>query len=377
MKVAFIFGDFSIGTRPLNFPSIWYNSRGVTGSELGVARVAQEMVKRGHDVSLFTVHYGDKPNEWSGIKLYHLAEKDAVITSDFDAVISWNEPDQFRNLPPEPVKLCSQQLNGFNYCKPDFDDFVDIWAGPSKTHVKVHAPQTLSPHKWIVIPDGCDPDVYIRDAKVPGRVVYCSSPDRGLHWLLQEWQYIKSKAPDAHLRVFYHFSQGDVEEFEIGFKMWNPHIMELGQRIRYIKTAFKKLSSLGVVHVGSVCRDQMVQEMSHASVLAYPTSIVNDFCEGFSVTVMEACAAGSAPVISDADALGELYGGVVPMIKGPIKNDNVREFSDLVIRALTDSKYRNKINKKCMEFAEQYTWAKAAEKYENAIMQHSKYKGSK
>ena len=370
MKIALIFGEYLL-PRPLDFPTLWTNKRGVSGSDLGVARVCQEWAKMGHDVSLFTVHAGEKPDVWEGIKLYHIADK-KMIDISFDAIVSWCLPDEFRGLPTEPVRLCSQQLNGFSYCKPGFDDFVDIWTSPSNGHYKYHANRTPNPDKWVIVPDGCDPDIYTTGKKIPGSIVYTSSPDRGAHWLLQEWQNIKKRVPEANLRVFYHLAWGETENYEKGYQEVALDVMEVGQRIRYLRHAASKLKGMDVEWVGSVSRQRLVDELDKATVFAYPASVVSPFCEGFSCSTMEACAAGCVPVISDIDALGELYGGVVPMIGAPGPH-NIAEFTDLVVRGLRDEEWREETTKKCKELAKQYTWRLAAEKYIDVIKNHSKY----
>lgn len=389
MKVAFVLGPFCSEGRPLDYNTLLTNDRGCSGSDWGVSRVAQEFAKLGHSVSLFTTHAANKPDKWENVSLFHLRDLETEITSEHDAIISWSEPDVFRDLPINPIRLCSQQLNGFTYCKPGFDDYVDIWASPSDAHLKFHVPQMPCPEKWVMIPDGCDPELYSPGEKIPGRVVHISSPDRGAHWLLQEWQNIKKKVPEASLLIFYHSSQGDVCSFERGFptfqpgtgKLYNankvsPSIYELGQRMRYFNQAMKKLVHLDVKHVGSVSRDQITKELNQAMVLGYPASVVSDFCEGFGCAVMEACAAGCIPVISDVDAFGDIYGGVAPMIKSPVE-PNMKLFTELVVRSLKDEKFIKETTEKCRELANKYTWKLAADKYIDAIENHPKYKGNK
>src|SRR4051812_35893916 len=108
MKIAFIFGAFSIGTRPLDFNHLMTSSRGLTGSELGCVMMAKEMKLRGHDVSIFTIYCGEPKAEWEGIKLYHYNER-SLIQEEYDAVISWNEPDPLREVSDKPIRVVSQQ----------------------------------------------------------------------------------------------------------------------------------------------------------------------------------------------------------------------------------------------------------------------------
>ena len=132
MKIAILFGEYVL-PRPLDFSTLFSNSRGLTGSDLGVIRVSQEFAKMGHDISLFTCYTGEKPDIWEGVKLHRTSEISSIDASH-DAVISWCLPDLLRNVSAEIVRLCSQQLNGFSYCQPGFDNFVDIWASPSQSH---------------------------------------------------------------------------------------------------------------------------------------------------------------------------------------------------------------------------------------------------
>ena len=77
----------------------------------------------------------------------------------------------------------------------------------------------------------------------------------------------------------------------------HPHMMEVGQRLRYINNAIKQMKSLGVEYIGSVGREQMTKELKSSQVFAYPCSIVNDYTESLSVATLEACAAGCVPII--------------------------------------------------------------------------------
>lgn len=368
MKIAFIFGAWSVGARPLDFNNLWSNPRGLTGSDLGVAITAKEMAKLGHDVSLFTVHADSKPAIWEGVKLFTFEEV-PTINSDFDAVISWSEPDNLRLASDKSVRVVCQMLNDFTYCHPGFDEHVDVWTAPCQKLIDHLSSQPGAPNKekFVVLPLGCDPSWY-SDQRIPGRVIWCSSADRGLHWLLQEWPKIKAAVPFADLRIYYNFNYNSTEGIEPNSNN-HSHFMEMGHRARYMKEAIKRLKHLGVLQVGSVSRDMMHQEMSMASVLAFPCDPIA-FTEGFSVATLEAHASYTVPVITNADCLGSIYdnsGAIV--IETPLQQ-HLPQFTDAVIRALTDKQFADATIAKCMKFAEEHTWAKSAKRLETIIKNH-------
>lgn len=385
MKISIILGKFSVGPRPLDFNNynIWKNPRGLTGTDLSTIMISIHLAKRGHEVHLFTIHAdsNNKPKVWEGIQLYNLDERLSIIDNSFDIILSINEPDVFRGLPIKPLRVCWQFLNDFLYCEKDFDNYVDKWLGVCEPHVNYLKTQLPPSNKWEILGLGCEPEWY-EDSRIPGRVVWCSSADRGLHWLLQEWPKIKAAVPYATLKIFYHLEFGNIETIEpnvpespedttIQGETWSqPPIKEMGHRVRYIKSAIKRLKSLGVEHVGSISRDQIRQELSEASVLGFCCD-TSTFSEGFSVTTLEAHASFTVPIITDQDCLGYVYkksGALI--VKSPVR-DNLDEYVSLVIKSLADKRFSDSIIDKCRVFAMQNTWDIVTGKMEQ-IMQKGK-----
>jgi len=340
MKLALVFGAWSLTFRgAFTFSNLWDDPRGLTGSEYGFVRIAEELQKLGHEVHLFTKA---AESEWQGMRVHPLEEL-PEIGPEYDAAISINEFDILRETHPR-LKVVENWLNGFTHCRVGFADDVGLITGCSEPHLaKVesgdwHDVDTTTglakgqyvhdPSKWIVNRLGCDPEPDpegVIKQKVPGRVIYCSSPDRGLHWLLQEWPAIKHAVPHAHLRIFYR-----LEPWLRGFDNtpYFPPIEPLRRRAIYIEEALERLKGYDIEVVGSVSRNRIAQEMREAEVLAYPCDTVS-WSEGFSCSTMEACGYGCAPVITDCDALGEIYQDLAPAQRGDWKN-----WRDDVIAAL-------------------------------------------
>ncbi len=362
MKIAVLLGAFSVGTRPLNFDNIWTNERGLTGTDLAFCRVSQEMLKLGHEVHMFTVQTG-KVTSWEGITVHDVSEIRAIDQNNFDAVINFNEPNLFIGM-KNPLKILYMMLNDFSFVQPGFDEWTDHYVGVCDQHSDYVSKLSGTEGKWSTVPLGCDPDKY-EDKRVPGRVIWCSSADRGLHWLLSKWSAIKEQVPHASLRVFYHFNYIGIEEIEDGSNA-HPHVIEMAQRIRYIRHAMRELKDLDVVHVGSVSRERMKEEWNQASVFGFPCDTVA-FSEGFSVSTLEAHASFTVPVISSVDCLGGIYkdSGCI-VIQEPVK-EHLDEFSDNVVRALTDQQFADETIEKSREFAKAHSWKETTKQLESII----------
>jgi glycosyltransferase involved in cell wall biosynthesis len=364
VKLAVILGAFSIGTRPLDLAHPFTSPRGLTGTDLCFVRTCQELEKLGHEVWAYTVF----TNAGGWPRLLPV-EKVPGIDASFDAAISINEPNLLMGIGAKQ-RIVWQMLNDFSFVNPGFDAHVDHYFGVCDEHTRHVARQCPNPGKWSTLGLGCDPELY-SDQRVPGRAVYCSSPDRGLHWLLQCWPDIKAAVPGANLRIFYHWSHDALCDVSDGSVTphgtpYHAHILEIAQRCRYIRDAIPKLKPLGVEWVGSVSRERMAREMSEASVLAYPCDTVA-FSEGFSVSILEAHASYTMPVITDADCLGGVYrDSGCEMVRSPVR-DHLPEFTDKVIAALRSQS----VILKCRAFAEERTWKKSVQQLDAYLKEHA------
>lgn len=377
MRIAFLYGKFSLGPRPLDFDTLYTSPRGLTGSELSCVEYAHAMKQRGHEVILVVGHL-DKRTTWRGIDVFPL--KDPNVVAGFDVVYSWNEPDLLREIPTVGLRIVNQQLNDFAYCQPGWEEFSDVVTSPSAHHLEFLRKMAPNVRRWDVVPNGCDPTQYAEVKRVPGRVIWASSADRGLHLLLQAWPQIKTRVPDASLRCFYNFQPAHFDEFESVGPNVHPDLLEIAQRKRYIQYAMGKLAGpkWDVEHVGSVSRERMREEFERAVVLGYPCDPIR-YTEGFSVTSMEACASGCLPVLTDVDSLGHIYGGAVPMVSLAGKSfgpEHTKEFVDLVVRGLTNEPWRRIRVAECKQLAAQHAWPVLAERLEKMLVERLKEKAS-
>lgn len=367
MKLALLLGKMSLGSRPSVDLANFRGTPGMTGTDTGFVRIGEELERMGHTVER---SYPDKPP-----------------SGHYDAAIAVNEPDLLRGV-DATVRTCAFWLNDVTFCRAGFDRHCDLFFSPSESHreqmltrktwqrvevsqqnpngVEMYKPD---PDKWIAVELGCDPERYLCQygaetiepiAKVPGRVVYCSSPDRGLHWLLQEWPAIRKAVPHANLHIFY-----TVQKWIDGLKGTPypfPPIEALRARALYVENALKRLEGQGVTVRDAVSKETIELEMGRAECLAYPCDTIR-WSEGFSCSLLEGCAARACPVTLETDCFPQVYGGVVPMVP----REDIAGWRDLVVRALTDKAWRDEVNARVSAFATERTWRHTARKMSDAI----------
>ena len=385
MRIAILAGPWCLGDgkNGLDWQHLFSDRRGLSGSELGYIRMAQELGKLGHEVAIYTIgkpceHIPENPIGY-GIRVLSWFDR-ASFTGD--VVVSWNELDSLECYRDrhDLFRVLSLQINTLVTQHPDIDSYCDAFLSPSAAHramilgdpwverPRVHMvgpwrqerPYTPIPERWHVVPDGCDPEVYRELAergvkKVKGRCVWTSSPDRGLHWLLSAWPRIKRAVPHAELRVFYklapwldHMLNHDPGEFD-------PSITEQIQRAHYIAEAMPKARALGVTFYDAVSRRDVSREQAMAECFPYSCDPPLIWSEGYSCSTMECCAAGAVPVLFGSDALPEIYGGACPIAR----RGDLGVFTDYVIEMLTNEHYRNDYVVACAKLAEANTWEAA------------------
>ncbi len=135
------------------------------------------------------------------------------------------------------------------------------------------------------------------------RLIYTSSPDRGLDVLLEEWPRIREQAPDAELAFCYVDVYNAVAEQDDNLARYRARVRELADQP-------------GVEILGSLPQPDLAKLMCTSRVWAHPswaTPAGGPFHETSCIGAMEAQAAGCHVVASDWGALSETvrYGRLV------------------------------------------------------------------
>lgn len=405
MKLAIFFGPFCLGngSNGFDFGRLYSDPRGLSGSEIGFFRVGQELASLGHHVTLYTFPKpgGSVPPELSpGVSLRHYdARTEVTRENGFDAAVSWNESEPLLAVGEGVLRVVSLQINSLVSSTRAIES-VDLWLSPSESHRRMmltRQPTELEkmryrnvatiderfppgcsvvgdwwrpslhlpdPRKWEVVPDGCDPEVFDKlmkhgAEKISGRAIWCSSPDRGLHWLLSIWPSVRRAVPHAHLRVFYHLQSWLKHMLEQDPIETDHSIREQIFRARYIDEVLGRLGpNSGIDLFDSVSRRRISEEQATAQITPYTCDPPGIWTEGFSCSLMECCAARSGVIVPETDALGEVYAELDCVPRPSL--ETIVQFEERVIRMLSDEKYRSEQNEIGRSIAERFTWKKAA-----------------
>jgi glycosyltransferase involved in cell wall biosynthesis len=191
------------------------------------------------------------------------------------------------------------------------------------------------------------------DRRQPHRVVYTSSPDRGLDVILEHiWPSVVEAVPDAELHVYYGWNN-----FE-ALRNARPDLAEFQRRV-----ADLTLATRNVVNHGRVTQKVLATELMKSSVWLYPTYFHETYC----ISAVEAQLAGVIPVTNARAALAETVRAGVIIPEGDVRTQG-REYADAVIRLLTDAESREQLRAKVLENAPRLPWELVATFWETDVL---------
>jgi predicted O-linked N-acetylglucosamine transferase (SPINDLY family)/glycosyltransferase involved in cell wall biosynthesis len=334
---------------------------GIGGSETAAILLGRELARRGHRVTALGEHQGLEGSH-DGVRYVHY-QRGVERPRDF----------------PADVLVCSRQPSMLDIPFPRRASFVwahDTSVGPSdrrlaeqlsrvdrifclsEWHKRLFLAQYpfLDPGAVLVTRNGLDLSRFQRDpVKLGNRLVYSSSPDRGLERLLELMPSIRYHVPDVELHVYYGFvtwkkiaeARGDREDLE---------------RIRRIEALLETHEARGLVtYHGRVDQTELADAFLAAKVWAYPTWFTETYC----ISAAEAQAAGCVPVTTALAALPETVSHGLLLEPPCTTPDYARAFVGNVVRLLRDETERLRLATAGREHAlENHGWDRVAESWE-------------
>lgn len=353
---------------PTHFERWDYRSsieRGIGGSETNQVEMAWRLARRGHEVISYAPIPDDCDRHWRGTEWRKLEEVD---WKERGIWILYRCPAAVDNFAP---KLEGQQI----WIMEQDEEYVGQWT--EERLAKIDRIMPISePHRrfqlkrypelaskmWVTA-NGVKVDL-IREIEAqgeppqrnPNRLMYASSPDRGLKHLLKIFKRAREFNSELELHCFYGFD--NIEKLI----EYNPKFKHFGKTKEEIK---KLLSQPGVVWHGRVSQVELYREWMKTGIWCYPTNFFETGC----ITSMEAMCLGAIPITNPYGALEQnVFAG--EFIQGDAWGDPLVQarYVGEIIRLTTDVVLQDKIRTSMMKTARyRFNWERVIDQWEATI----------
>lgn len=333
----------------------WTNpdAQGIGGSETSHIEMSNRLARRGHQVHSYA------PTSFEGP-----ANNPHGVTWESCAKAKWREgvwvlyrnPEVIDDLPPGvPAWLVCQDVDYRGLTEERAARLTRI-VGLCETHRKyLCARYPFAASKIYASSNGIKVD-QIRQAladlppRNPKRLMYASSPDRGLLYLAMIFERAREIVPDLELHVYYGFNNLDK------IIQANPQYREGTEKLR------KLLDQPGIEYHGRMGQPELFREWQKAGIWCHPSSFTETSC----ITCMDAQALGAIPITTPIWAVCEnVEHGV--FIEGDPYNCNLTRarYTLELIRMACDPNRQEAIRERMMPWAlKRFDWEKYVDQWE-------------
>lgn len=187
-------------------------------------------------------------------------------------------------------------------------------------------------------------------ARNPRRLMFASSPDRGLWTLLKIIERVQEVLADVELHVFYGFNNIEKVIAE------NPRVAVMRDSI------LNRLNAPGIVHHGRVGQREIAAEWVQSGIWCHPSQFTETSC----ITCMDAQASGAIPLTTPVWAVGEnVQHGV--MVEGLPESDPLTRARYVLelMKLIEDPERQERIRGRMMPWAQHhFDWERFADQWE-------------
>lgn len=176
------------------------------------------------------------------------------------------------------------------------------------------------------------------------KLIYASSPDRGLDVLLEMWPEIKAKFPDATLDVAY------------GWKVFDMITVNNPERLQWKDRIMEQMKQPGITDHGRIGKKELRELRQSCGIWAYPTYFTEINC----ITALEMQRDGVVPVTVTLAALKETVGAGIKLDVDIYEREGKQAYLEALLELMGDEKRWKEEQAKGIEFASTYDWSKIA-----------------
>jgi glycosyltransferase involved in cell wall biosynthesis len=349
-------------SHPTYEPWSWESpeSTGIGGSETSHIELATRLAARGHHVTSYAPlpfvgeqdHAGVRwvscnNTDWSDASalwiIYRCPEALDLIPPDVPAWLICQDVDYPTLTAARAaratriVALCDEHAKYLRKTHPDADDRICVSSNGIKPEL-IDGTLFNTRHASPVL-------------RNPRRMMYASSPDRGLLVLLYIFSRVREIIPDAELHVFYGFQNLDK-------MLARDPSLSCADDVREIQ---RLMQQPGVHHHGRIPQPQLAEEWLKSGIWCYPTMWPETSC----ITSMDAQALGAIPVVNPIWALKDNVQAGVAIDGDPYRDLLVRGwYVDQVARLMQEPETQADIRREMMPWArERFSWERVADEW--------------
>ncbi len=302
---------------------------GAGGSELMLADLTRELVRRGHRVRVYIKTTPETEGTFGGVEwrpIHAVAEVDVC-----DVLVAWRTPEIIRSNYAISAKatifVATDSFYGRERMTAEKVAAVDKFVVMSNWHKKIFVGHDLGvafPDEAVRVirtsVDGELFDSFTGPFRVPRRLIHTSAPNRSLRKAIEAMPAIRKAVPGAELHVYHGF---------LTLEMFAEHRGDDGMKrdLALLKALILDNHKHGVRYFDRVNRRQMYEALLGAHVWVYPTHVAETSC----MAAQEAIAAGCNIVAFELGALGETIGAHGTLLP---YEANSKQYEEAVVRAL-------------------------------------------
>lgn len=327
-------------------PRKW-ETGGLGGSETAIIKLGEEFAQQ-HRVYVYT--NTDSPGYYNGLCFRDQQQFHPQVGTDL--LIAWRLPEAADwNINCRRLVLWMHDTDAGDRLTEDRAarfDYIVVQTEWHKQYMLSLYP-FLDPNKLQIIGNGVDIsrfDVALDFNKY--KIVYASSPDRGLDLILEYiWPRVIEAVPQAELHIYYGW-----ESFNAAATLY-PQLAPFKAQMDHLLLNSKKV----VLH-GRINQAELAREFQDAAIWLYPTYFPETYC----ITAVEAQLGGAIPVTNRYAGLAETVNSGV-IIDGDVRDPKVLEgYVQAVLHLLRQPKSELvEFRRRVIENAPAVTWSQRAQ----------------
>ena len=338
-------------------PWDWTNpdTVGIGGSETSHIEMAQRLARRGHGVRSYgPVPFDTRRMDPAGV----LWEQCKFARRDLDGVwVVYRDPEIIDGIPGgQPIWLICQDVD-YPTLTEERGKRLTRLVALCETHAKyLKIRYPFAADKVCITSNGIKAEEIAKAdgegiARNPRRMMYASSPDRGLFQLCMIFQRAKELMPDLELHVYYGFD--NIEKIVDRFPLARKHRNEV----------MGMLEQPGIEFHGRTPQPALIREWFKAGIWCHPSVFTETSC----ITCMDAQACGAIPITTPTWAIEHnVEHGV--FIEGNPVDDNLTRARYVLelVRMAADPNRQEAIRENMMPWARQaFGWERFVSQWEH------------